>query len=239
MKIGVITDIHSNSQALESVLNEFNRIKIDKIICCGDIIGIGANPEETMQMLMKKKEILIAVQGNHEEYLIKGLPKEVHDDKRSMSSEEIKNHEWNHSKLSEKSKKFIKELQKEINVKIENKRIYITHYPNEENGKYKKHIKKPTIEENQEMFEGINADIFLYGHTHTTNVNKKADKWYINPGSLGCPMDSNIAHAGILSINTGKVDFKCLNIIYDVEKTINEINRIKFPMYNKILKIFY
>ncbi len=239
MKIGVIADIHSNSQALESVLNEFNKIKVDKIICCGDIIGIGANPEETMQMIMKKKEILIAVQGNHEEYLIKGLPKEVHDDKRSMSSEEIKNHEWNHSKLSEKSKKFIKELQKEINIKIENKRIHITHYPNEENGKYKKHIKKPTIEENQEMFEGINADIFLYGHTHTTSVNKKADKWYINPGSLGCPMDSNIAHAGILSINTGKVDFKCLNIKYDVEKTINEINRIKFPMYNKILKIFY
>ena len=40
MKIGVISDIHSNIYALDAVLNEFDKIKIDKILCCGDIIGI-------------------------------------------------------------------------------------------------------------------------------------------------------------------------------------------------------
>lgn len=48
MKIGIITDIHSNIQALNTILNEFERIRVDKIICCGDIIGIGINPEETV-----------------------------------------------------------------------------------------------------------------------------------------------------------------------------------------------
>ena len=43
----------------------------------------------------------------------------------------------------------------------------------------------------------------------------------------------------ILSINNGKVDFQCLSIEYDIKKTIEEINKIKFPMYKKILKIFY
>ena len=37
MKIGIISDIHSNIQALETVLKEFNRIKVDKIIISGYI----------------------------------------------------------------------------------------------------------------------------------------------------------------------------------------------------------
>ena len=41
MKIGIITDVHSNIIALNAVLNEFEKIEVDKIICCGDIIGIG------------------------------------------------------------------------------------------------------------------------------------------------------------------------------------------------------
>ena len=46
MKIGIITDIHSNIQALNVILNEFDKQNVEKIICCGDIIGIGINPEE-------------------------------------------------------------------------------------------------------------------------------------------------------------------------------------------------
>ena len=239
MKIGIISDIHSNSQALKAVLKEFDRIKVNKIICCGDIIGIGPNPEETVQMMMKRKGDLISVKGNHEKYLIDGLPDKIHDDKRKFSSEEIQNHKWTHSRLSEESKKFIDELPIEKNITIENKKIYVIHYPSNEDGKYKKHIRKPTIIENEEMFGKINDDIFLYGHTHTANVNNKIDKWYINPGSVGCPMNSNIASAVLLNINNEKIYTQFLSIEYDVEKTIDEINRIKFPMYKKILKIFY
>ena len=116
MKIGIISDIHSNSQALKAVLKEFDRIKVNKIICCGDIIGIGPNPEETVQMMMKRKGDLISVKGNHEKYLIDGLPDKIHDDKRKFSSEEIQNHKWTHSRLSEESKKFIDELPIEKNT---------------------------------------------------------------------------------------------------------------------------
>ena len=55
MKIGIITDIHSNIKALNAVLDEFDKTKVDKIISCGDIIGIGPNPEETVQALISKK----------------------------------------------------------------------------------------------------------------------------------------------------------------------------------------
>ena len=239
MRIGIITDIHSNIQALDAVLKEFDRRKVEKIICCGDIIGIGPNPEETVQMLIKRKHSLISVRGNHEKYLIEGLPREVHKDKRKMSPEEIKNHEWNHNKLSEESKNFIIELPETRSFEIENKKIHVVHYPCNEEGNYKKIIKRPTIADNQEMFKKIDADIFLYGHTHTISVNSNDDKWYINTGAVGCIIDNDMASAGILSINDEKVDFQCLSIEYDIKKTIEEINKIKFPMYKKILKIFY
>ena len=239
MKIGIISDIHSNIQALGAVLNEFDRVKVDKIICCGDIIGIGMNPEETVQKLISKREILIAVKGNHEQYLLNGLPKAVHDDKRNMCGDEIKNHEWNHKKISEQSKKFLNELKLSEYLEIEEKKFYISHYPIKEDGTYKKHIKNPNIAECKELFKGINADIFLFGHTHTSKINKEDNKYYINTGSVGCPMNSNIAKAGLIEINGGKVKFTSINVEYNVKEIIEEINRLKFPHYKKILQIFY
>lgn len=202
-------------------------------------IGIGPNPEETIQALIKRKDILLAVRGNHEQYLLKGLPKNVHDDGRTMSLEEIDNHEWTHSKLSENSKNFISKFKISNIIEIEGKKIYIVHYPSNENGIYKKHIKKPTIKQNEEMFSEIDADIYIYGHTHTTSINNKNNKWYINSGSLGCPIKSNIANAGILEINKNEICYKQLKIEYNVNEVIKEIERLRFPFYKGILKIFY
>lgn len=174
----------------------------------------------------------------HEQYLLKGLPKNVHDDKRQMSQDEIKNHEWVHSMLSEKSKKFISKIPLSQNIEIENKRIYIVHYPFDEKGNYKKFIKKPSIEECEKLFNE-KANIFLFGHTHTVSSNSKENKWYINSGSLGCPLKSNIAKAGVLDIKEGKINYEQLNIPYNVDEVIKEIKKLKFPFYEGILKIFY
>jgi len=38
MKIGVISDIHGNIDALEIVLKQFENDKVEKIICLGDLI---------------------------------------------------------------------------------------------------------------------------------------------------------------------------------------------------------
>ncbi len=239
MKIGIISDIHSNIQALKAVLNEFDRIKIDKIICCGDIIGIGINPEEVVQELLKRKNYLIAVQGNHEQYLLKGLPKKIHDNKRKMSKEEIENHKWNHNKLSEQSIKFLSELKLLENIEIEGKKILVVHYPQQNNGSYKIHIKNPSVIESKEMFKEYDDDIYLYGHTHTYSLNKIDNKWYINPGSLGCPLNTNIAKAGLLEISNEKVKYKTINAEYNVKEVVEEIYRLKIPLYKEILKIFY
>ena len=239
MKIGIITDIHSNIQALKAILNEFEKIGVDKIICCGDIIGIGIYPEEVVQELINLKDKLISVKGNHEQYLLRGLPKEVHDDKRKMSQEEIGNHKWNHSKLSQTSIDFLAQLKESENIKIGGKDYYIVHYPSNADGTFKRNIKNPSVMELKEMFNDKEADIYLFGHTHTNYVNKIDNKWYINAGSLGCPMKGNCANAGLLEIDGDNIKFENIKVEYNVREIIDEIIKLKMPFYREVLKIFY
>lgn len=239
MKLGVISDLHGNIVALNKVLEEFEKQKVEKIICCGDIIGIGGFPEETVQRLMSIKEKLIIVRGNHEKYLLRGIPMDVHDEKRKIKPEEINNHKWTHSRLSSESISFIKELPVEQFVQIEEKTIYIVHYPINKNYTYKKHIKKANSEEIQELFKDKNADIYFYGHTHFKNINKTDNKMYINPGSLGCPGASSSAKCGILTINKGKATYQELEVEYPKKNVIEDIKNLEYPLYKKFLMIFY
>ena len=188
---------------------------------------------------MQVSDKLITVKGNHEKYLLDGLPVNVHDDKRNMSLEEIQNHKWTHSRISEQSKKFLENLPTYKTIEIENKKIFLIHYPMNEEGEYKEHIKNPTFEENKKIFSEVNSDIYVYGHTHVACINNRDKKWFINVGSLGCPLQSNIANAGILEINKNEVYYKQLKIEYNVNEVIQEIERLKFPFYKGILKIFY
>ena len=82
MRVGIISDIHSNVEALRAVLQEFEDRHVEKIICLGDIIGLGSRPDECVALLQENSDkILCAVRGNHENYLLKELPVHNHGDK--------------------------------------------------------------------------------------------------------------------------------------------------------------
>ncbi len=106
-------------------------------------------------------------------------------------------------------------------------------------GNFKKHIKVANLKENEEMFSDIDADIYLYGHTHKNIFNKDSNKIYINPGALGCPGKTNSAPYGILEINNNKVEYKQFFVVYNVEDVIKDIRNTAFPGYKKVLKLFY
>lgn len=235
MKVGVISDIHSNFDALKVVLDYFNQINVDKIICLGDIIGIGNKPDETVKLLMKYQHKLYAVRGNHEGYLIDGLPKYIHGG-RAMTIEEVNNHKWNHNMVSKEAKEFLKSLKVEEYINLDNTKIYISHFPLSKNGKYLAIDFKEHKE--LEYYNDIDADICLFGHTHKRYYDKKS-KYIINPGSLGCPKESGAAEAGILTIIDKDITYEQLEIKYNVDKVIEEIISSDMPMKEKMIKIFY
>lgn len=239
MKIGLISDIHGNKKALDAVLEQLKKENIDKIICIGDLVGGAPMSEEVVQKIIHIRKKIIAVRGNRENYIIEGLPKMVHDEKMKISDEQLQRNEWVKKELSDSSIEFISKLPKEIICEIEGNKIYIAHYPMNEDGNFRKHIKKANVDENEIMFSGIDADIYVYGHTHKEVYNFKNNRLYINPGALGCPEKTNYAPYGILNINKKSVEYKQLYVEYNVQEVIDYIKKIKFPGYKCVLSLFY
>ena len=65
MIYGVFSDIHSNMEALNVVLDFFEDFDVDGYICCGDLVGYGPEPNEVVERLRKLKN-LYAIIGNHD-----------------------------------------------------------------------------------------------------------------------------------------------------------------------------
>jgi predicted phosphodiesterase len=60
----IFSDIHSNLQAYESLINDLKKKKPDKCLCLGDIVGYGANPKECIGLTKKLNCPVIC--GNHD-----------------------------------------------------------------------------------------------------------------------------------------------------------------------------
>lgn len=240
VKIGVISDIHNNLAALNAVLERFKREECTHLICCGDILGLGAYPEETVKRLRELPDLSGCVRGNHDGYLIDGMAEDVpaYD---WMEQSEYDSHKWEHARLSEESKEFLKRLPYERYLNVKGKILYLVHYPMNAERVFRPFMKEPDEGELRELFAGIEADIIVYGHTHVPYVLQTEDKkrWYINSGSLGCPgQDKNIARAGILTISDG-VEYRQIEVSYDVSETLEKMDELNYPDKENVKKYFY
>ncbi len=64
MRIAIISDIHGNLEALQSILEHIKSQDINEIVCLGDVIGYGANPNECTDIIKETCKVVIA--GNHD-----------------------------------------------------------------------------------------------------------------------------------------------------------------------------
>jgi predicted phosphodiesterase len=60
----IISDIHSNLEALQAVLQDIETQKVQDVYCLGDVVGYGPNPRECVDLVMKCKIVLL---GNHDQ----------------------------------------------------------------------------------------------------------------------------------------------------------------------------
>ena len=68
----IISDIHSNLEALRAVLADIERIGIKDIVCLGDVVGYGPQPRECLDIVHKVANVCIM--GNHEDAVLSGTP---------------------------------------------------------------------------------------------------------------------------------------------------------------------
>jgi predicted phosphodiesterase len=65
MRYLILSDIHSNCEALGAVLAHVRRKRWDRTVVLGDVVGYGANPNQAVDMVRDLKP-LAAIRGNHD-----------------------------------------------------------------------------------------------------------------------------------------------------------------------------
>jgi len=88
--IAVIIDIHGNSPALKAVLNDISAKHVDHIYCLGDVVGIGPDSNQVLELLATRSDISYVV-GNHDLAVIAAFRGE---DPPKGHHKERKHHEW-------------------------------------------------------------------------------------------------------------------------------------------------
>jgi len=69
MKHAFISDVHSNIEALEAVLGDIEKQSVEEVVCLGDIVGYGPNPNECTEIIRKRSKITLL--GNHDAAAVK------------------------------------------------------------------------------------------------------------------------------------------------------------------------
>ena len=64
MKRALISDVHSNMEALRAVLDDIKRQDISRVYCLGDIVGYGPNPRECLDSVLR---LPVCILGNHDQ----------------------------------------------------------------------------------------------------------------------------------------------------------------------------
>jgi diadenosine tetraphosphatase ApaH/serine/threonine PP2A family protein phosphatase len=64
LRIAIISDIHSNVEALTEVLKVIDHQKVDRLVSLGDVVGYGASPNPCCEMVRQNAEVTLL--GNHD-----------------------------------------------------------------------------------------------------------------------------------------------------------------------------
>jgi putative phosphoesterase len=220
MRIAILSDIHANLSALQSVLKDIHaRACIDAYILLGDVVNYGMRPNEVIAELERlDKPVLAKICGNHECAMIDDaqLPHFSTDRGRRalMNMRNI---------LTEHSRQYMDGMIKEgyAEIELEGKKILLVH------GDMKDVYwgKMTEAEQHDEYYKKY--DYVLHGHSHVPQYNEvfyadenplmrnKKKTVFINPGSVGQPRNHNPrAQYAILDVETGEC--RLLSTEYDI-----------------------
>ena len=215
MKILVISDIHGNLAALDSVSEE-----ADMVFCLGDIVNYGPYPRECIKRIRDLTDKV--VRGNHDNAIGRNMDcgcslkyKELSDTGKIFTNCVLNTHEKN----------FLGNLPITLNIEAEGIKFLLAH--GSPSGDIYKYL-KPDIpdEELEDKIKGINADIVFIGHTHLPMIRKINNVTIINPGSVGQPRDG-IPMASYAIWEDGHIEIK--RVHYDIEKTAKGLQATNMP----------
>ena len=233
MRYIIFSDIHSNLEALTQFEKEIASIEHDRLVCLGDIVGYGADPNPCINWIRKHADIVIA--GNHDFAVVEKT------DISYFNEYAIATCKWTQNKLTPENRRFLESLP--MDKKAEE--IYWVHASPYQPNRWHYIINKRNAEKHSNSFD---VPISFVGHSHIPIVleqhpkglinsyfadvcNVELENRYIfNDGSLGQPRDGNTKSTYIFyDSDKRKVEFKRFD--YDFLSTQKKIIKNGLPNY--------
>lgn len=235
MRTLIVSDLHSNDEALRAVLNHVRRKKFERVFCLGDFVGYGAQPNQVLDRMRALRAQKHFVRGNHDR-VAAGL-----DDASSFNHAAKAAILWTRDHLSGANRSYLRTLPVGP-TRIDD--VMICH--------------GSPVDEDQYLFtegdaflilQNVDARVVFFGHTHLPAVfslsadrrlqariyRKPAivkldpDKRYlINPGSVGQPRDRN-PEASCAIFDSDRMTVQFIRVPYDIAKTQQSIVRVGLP----------
>ncbi len=216
VKIAVIADIHANLNALEAVLQDAERRGITVFLNAGDVIGFGAFPNEVIQALYSKNAL--SVIGNYD--------LEVLDKNNRGKGPKKFALQYARKTLSKAYETYLRTLPSKLELEIAHKKLLMIHGTPDA---VDEHLYHDTPEERfQELAKTAGADIIVFDHSHEQFTKKAGEALFVNPGSVGRPMDGN-PQAAYAAITASPFSVELIRVSYDVEAAADALRKIGAP----------
>jgi len=223
MRYAIISDVHSNLEALEAVLADAHDNKCTDFVCLGDVVGYNANPHDCVDRVREMD--CPSVKGNHDE---QASLVESSRDFNEMAEAAI---QWTRDHLTAEDKNWLRDLKLQQQVRD----FTIVHATLDTPGQWGYVFNNLDA---AASFAYQDTAVCFFGHTHVPVAfirdegvqRQQIDKlridpgkeYFINVGSVGQPRDGNW-HAAYC--------------IYHVESNIVEQRRIKYDLATAQKKI--
>jgi predicted phosphodiesterase len=236
-KIAIISDIHSNLEALESVLRKIEEEKPDKIICLGDVVGYGADPDMCCELIRKYCDITLL--GNHDA----AVAEIISDDYFIEHAREAIN--WTKKVMKEENIEWLRTLP----LTYQEDAFFFSHGAPYSPEDFIYLVTRDAVMWSLKFLEANGFKASFSGHAHITYVfgikkdeNQKSKEFVsapqelnihdfeviaINVGSVGQPRDANPKSAfGVLEIDG---TYRVIRVQYDIEKASRKIINAGLP----------
>ncbi len=224
MRIAIISDIHSNLEALTQVFASIDRLKVDRIYCLGDIVGYGPYPNECIELVRKRCHLV--VKGNHDSGVVGETPLEDFNDVGRTAIV------WTRKKVKKDLLTYLELLP----VRSMEGNITLVHASPATPSEWTYILSWPAAEE---AFEAMETPLCCIGHTHrpliigsdgTVGDFQRDKRYIINVGSVGQPRDG-IPSASYALLDDESWTCTIHRVQYDVKKTDRAIRSRRLPSY--------
>ena len=216
MLVAIISDVHSNIIAFQTVLDEIDRLDSEIIVCAGDIVGYYPFPNQTLEIF--KRRGIISILGNHDKAVI-------HFNTVGMNKLAAEAARWTSENINAENVDYLKTLKSSRRIGMGPVEAAMFHGSPRDDNEY-----LYEIDTGPELLEMCGCQCMITGHTHIPFVRRIEEGVMINPGAVGQPRDGD-SRASFAILDTKNRGVAIHRLEYDIREVQESVLDASLPPF--------